>query len=273
MQIKDVMQETQLSKKAIRYYENCGLIETSRKSNGYKDYSDESVHKLASVKKFRELGFSTEEIKDFFESDSKRQAVLTEKLTSNDKNLATQKKIKEILTDLRAGKPIEQTDTSDIDTGRETPYMLIKNVNLLLGVISLVSFVLIFTYFIFLREPRHNNTGWLFLALSVVLSFISKIEGDRKKRRVQGVQDLERKPKEMLFRYLFFLIVFVMGGAGVNDCLAAVNMYREMGESYGVLTNSGMGIAISLFSLGAALLSFFEDTGDVVRLFKKPANK
>lgn len=48
MQIKDVMEETQLSKKAIRYYENCGLIETSRKANGYKDYSDESVHKLAS---------------------------------------------------------------------------------------------------------------------------------------------------------------------------------------------------------------------------------
>lgn len=271
MQIKDVMKETQLSKKAIRYYENCGLIETSRKANGYKDYSVESVHKLASVKKFRELGFSTEEINDFFESDSKRQAVLTEKLTSNDKNLATQKKIKEILTDLRAGKPIEQTDTSDIGTGRETPYMLIKNVYLLLGVISLISFVLIFIYFIFLREHGHNNTGWLLLALCVVLIFYSKIEGDRKKLKAQGVQDLERKPKEILLRYLLILIIFVMNGAWVNDSLAAVNMYREMGESFNVIENIGMGIAISLFSLGVALLSFFEDTGDVVRLFKKPA--
>jgi hypothetical protein len=48
--------------------------------------------------------------------------------------------------------------------------------------------------------------------------------------------------------------------------------YLDSGESYGIFTNMGMCIAISLFSLGVAFISFFEDTDDIVHLFKKQAN-
>jgi len=271
MQIKEVMNQTQLSKKAIRYYEDCGLIETGRKANGYKDYSDENIRKLASVKKFRELGFSTEEIKGFYESEAKKQVVLTEKTKENEKLIATHNKIQEILTNLGSGKSIEQTDTSEIEARSVTPNMLIKNVNLVFGVISLISFILIFTYFIFLRDTGYQEMGWLVVALCVVLAMYSKVCEDRKKMRAQGLQDFERKPKEMLFRYLIILFSFGITGAMANECLHSVKIYQEMGESLGVIGNISMVIALCLFSSGVAFISFFEEIDDIIRFFKKPA--
>lgn len=270
MQIKDVIDKTQLSKKAIRYYENCGLIETTKKGNGYKDYSDANVHKLTSVKKFRELGFSTDEIKEFYESEPKRKAVLTEKMKNNEKLMATQNKVKEILTDLSNGKSIEQTDTSEIETRSETPYMLIKNVYLVFGVISLISFMLIFTYFIFLKEPAHHDLGLLIVAQCVVIGFYTKLLGDRKKLKAEGLQDLERKPKEMLYRFLVILLTFGMAGAMVNECIYGAKMYLDLGKSFNVFGNIGLGIGFILFSLVVVFISFFEEFEDIARLFKKP---
>ena len=49
-----------LPAKTIRYYEEIGLIEPDRGSNGYRDYTDDDVHRLAFLRRARNLGFSVE---------------------------------------------------------------------------------------------------------------------------------------------------------------------------------------------------------------------
>ncbi|MGQ7554662.1 MerR family transcriptional regulator [Streptococcus suis] len=66
MQVKDVEKLTGLSTKAIRLYEEKGLIEVVRNPlNDYRDYSEENVWQLRLIKLLRYFEFSLAEIKDF----------------------------------------------------------------------------------------------------------------------------------------------------------------------------------------------------------------
>lgn len=50
-----------LPAKTIRYYEEIGLISPGRAENGYRDYTGEDVHRLAFLRRARNLGFSIED--------------------------------------------------------------------------------------------------------------------------------------------------------------------------------------------------------------------
>lgn len=54
-----------VSAKMIRYYESIGLIPLSaRRESGYRDYGAADIHRLAFVRRARDLGFSIEKIGD-----------------------------------------------------------------------------------------------------------------------------------------------------------------------------------------------------------------
>lgn len=50
-----------LTAKTARYYDEIGLVTPGRGANGYRDYSDEDIHKLAFLKRSRGLGFSIDD--------------------------------------------------------------------------------------------------------------------------------------------------------------------------------------------------------------------
>ena len=50
-----------LPAKTIRYYEEIGLIHPEREDNGYRDYSEDDVHRLSFLRRARNLGFSVED--------------------------------------------------------------------------------------------------------------------------------------------------------------------------------------------------------------------
>ena len=52
MKINDVEKLTGLTQKAIRLYESKGLIQISRSENGYRNYSQENVNTLKTIKLF-----------------------------------------------------------------------------------------------------------------------------------------------------------------------------------------------------------------------------
>lgn len=65
MQVKDVEKLTGLSTKAIRLYEEKGLIEVARNPlNDYRDYSEENVRQLRLIRLLRYFEFSLAEITD-----------------------------------------------------------------------------------------------------------------------------------------------------------------------------------------------------------------
>ena len=53
-----------VSAKMIRYYEGIGLIPPSaRRDSGYRDYGASDVHRLAFIRRARDLGFSIDQIR------------------------------------------------------------------------------------------------------------------------------------------------------------------------------------------------------------------
>ena len=58
MKIGDVADASGLTAKTIRYYEDIGLVRPARRMNGYRDFAETDVHKLAFLARARSLGFS-----------------------------------------------------------------------------------------------------------------------------------------------------------------------------------------------------------------------
>ncbi len=63
MLISDICNETGLTKKAIGYYEERGLISPTIDDNGYRIFSYDDLQRLKSVKLYRDLGIGVDDIK------------------------------------------------------------------------------------------------------------------------------------------------------------------------------------------------------------------
>ncbi|MCF6305814.1 MAG: Cu(I)-responsive transcriptional regulator [Rhodobacteraceae bacterium] len=61
MNIGNAAVESGLPAKTIRYYEEIGLVSPDRSDNGYRDFSQDHLHKLSFVQRARSLGFTVEE--------------------------------------------------------------------------------------------------------------------------------------------------------------------------------------------------------------------
>ena len=61
MNIGDAAARTGLPPKTIRYYEDIGLVRPHRSANGYRDFEDADLHKLAFLARARSLAFTIED--------------------------------------------------------------------------------------------------------------------------------------------------------------------------------------------------------------------
>lgn len=61
MNIGEASNSSGLPAKTIRYYEEIGLISPDRSDNGYRDFSETHMHKLAFLSRARGLGFTIED--------------------------------------------------------------------------------------------------------------------------------------------------------------------------------------------------------------------
>jgi len=66
MNIGRAAELTNLPAKTIRFYEEIELIKPQRASNGYRDYSDDDIHRLKFLQRARSLGFSIDECRALF---------------------------------------------------------------------------------------------------------------------------------------------------------------------------------------------------------------
>jgi len=68
MQIGEVAERTRLSLRAIRYYEEVGLVVPSARSRGgFRLYTEPDVHRLGLIRRMKPLGFQLEEIRDLLD--------------------------------------------------------------------------------------------------------------------------------------------------------------------------------------------------------------
>lgn len=62
MQIGQLAQLAGVSRDALRLYESAGLIESTRRGNGYRDYADDTLVRLLLIRTGQRLGFSLAQI-------------------------------------------------------------------------------------------------------------------------------------------------------------------------------------------------------------------
>ena len=105
----EIQKETGLTRKAIEYYEDKGLIHPQKSENGYRDYSTEDLEILKKVSIFRKLGISISDIGECISSggdtlssvlrekqhqldlDEKRKAILEMIVRGESKELINEK--------------------------------------------------------------------------------------------------------------------------------------------------------------------------------------
>lgn len=111
MTIKEVEQLLSVSRANIRFYEKEGLLTTTRKTNNYRDYSEENVQELKKIILFRKLGFTIDEIKQL----QNGQIHLSDAAAENIVRL--EKEIENLEGALKLTKRIadEQTDFDAVD--------------------------------------------------------------------------------------------------------------------------------------------------------------
>ena len=71
MNIKQVEQQTGMTRANIRYYEAEGLIRPQRRENGYREYTQEDVRTLQKIRLLRSMDISLEEIATRFHMSPK----------------------------------------------------------------------------------------------------------------------------------------------------------------------------------------------------------
>ncbi|SPH18251.1 HTH-type transcriptional regulator HmrR [Defluviimonas aquaemixtae] len=64
MNIGDVARASGLPAKTIRYYEDIGLVQPLRSTNGYRAFRPSDLHKLAFLGRARSLGFTIEDCRN-----------------------------------------------------------------------------------------------------------------------------------------------------------------------------------------------------------------
>lgn len=122
---------------AIRFYEREGLLpHTTRASNGYRHYSEETVQRLNFIRRAKRLGFSLREIKELLSLHDNPQAsrahvkaMTQDKLSEIEERIEDLVRIRDVLAHLArecsgrgpiSGCPIIQT-LDDTDSGNNHP--------------------------------------------------------------------------------------------------------------------------------------------------------
>lgn len=100
----EIQKETGLTRKAIEYYEDKGLIHPQKYENGYRDYSEKDLEILTKVSVFRKLGMS---ISDIYQCISSDGDTLSSVLREKQHQLDLDRKRKEILEMIVKGESDE----------------------------------------------------------------------------------------------------------------------------------------------------------------------
>ncbi len=97
MNISATAERTGLPAKTLRYYEQIGLVTPARGSNGYRQYDEEQVHRLAFVHRARSLGFGIDECRELLSLyDDKQRASGDVKRIAEEKMAEIEKRIGEL---------------------------------------------------------------------------------------------------------------------------------------------------------------------------------
>lgn len=72
MTINEIAKELNITKRAMKYYEEQGLLKVAKDSNGYRNYTKQDVETLRMISIYRKLGISISDVKKLLEKEDKK---------------------------------------------------------------------------------------------------------------------------------------------------------------------------------------------------------
>ncbi len=108
MLINEVVKKTKLTKKAVEYYTEKGVVVPEILENSYRDYSEEDVLLLKKIKVLRNLGLSLSESKEVLSGSD--EAVFHKIIASKEIELEISQKRAELLSKLSDGLSYEKLE-------------------------------------------------------------------------------------------------------------------------------------------------------------------
>lgn len=95
MRLNEVIKQVDLSKRAIKFYEEKDLLKPKRDNNGYRNYTDKDISLLKEISSYRKMGIALSDIKKILnDKDVLKQIIIEKKkeITISQKELETLEK-------------------------------------------------------------------------------------------------------------------------------------------------------------------------------------
>lgn len=171
MKIKEVEEKTKLSAKAIRLYEKKGLLTISRDINGYREYSDQNIKELLTIKLYRECGLSLAQIEDIKNHPDKINEIMYDMISEYDKKDLELSDQKDLCLDVIKAKGnydelFEYLEAKESDEVKVLLNELLDIPKRSLAIQLFISIMLlgpILNFFLFLNEGHTERLFWAFL--------------------------------------------------------------------------------------------------------------
>lgn len=62
MQVGEIAEATGVSVRSIRYYERAGLLQATRRANGYREFDASAIERVRAIRDLLETGFTIDEV-------------------------------------------------------------------------------------------------------------------------------------------------------------------------------------------------------------------
>lgn len=122
MLLNEIINEVGMTKRAVKYYEEKGLLSVEKDRNGYRNYSAQDVETLKKISVYRKLGIGIKDIQSLLESGDKNillriyQEKLKEKMLQDSELDA----LKQFIEDGNAEKANELLDYQTVENAIES---------------------------------------------------------------------------------------------------------------------------------------------------------
>lgn len=122
MLLNEIAKEVGMTKRAIKYYEEKGLLSIKKDDNGYRNYTQEDVETLKKISIYRKLGISIDDIKKLLETDDKKLllSIYNQKLQEKQLQESELEALKEFIDDGDSDKANELLDYETIKNAIES---------------------------------------------------------------------------------------------------------------------------------------------------------
>ena len=122
MLLNEIVKEVGMTKRAIKYYEEKGLLTVNKDNNGYRNYSKQDVDTLKKISVYRKLGIGIKDIKKLLKTDNKSILlhIYQEKLQDHVLQNSELKALKQFIDDGNADKANELLDYQTVENAIES---------------------------------------------------------------------------------------------------------------------------------------------------------